>query len=597
MLKSVRSQTLQPAAEALPLAHAARPRAALAPRRLAPLAYALPAFAIYALFVLWPLARLAWLSLERWDGYSAPVFVGLANFAGLWSDPGVTVELRHSLIWLVVTLLAPSALGLALALLLATAPARLGAALRALLLVPLLLSTAVIAVAWQLFYSPLAGPLDGLLQAVGLAGLVGDWLGDPRLALGALLVPACWASFGLSMLIFGAALATISPETRAAARIDGAGAWACFRHVTVPHLRGALAFAMVATALCAVPSLDLVALLTNGGPGYATTTLALDMDGRAFGLGQVGMGATLACIQVAMGLLLSGIALAVVRGQERPLDGGASSWVEGARRGRFGRLTAALALAAITLVVLLPLAWLVVLAGRTGGGASPWANLVTVWSSGFGGAFLTSLGIGVVVSICVVALAVPAAFALHRLKGVWRAAGIVALMIGLFQPAAVLIIPLFSLLKSLGLLDSTAGLMLPEIARTIPIAVLLLWGAQRGLPADVVAAAEVDGAAPRQVLWRVVVPLLLPMIAVVGLWAFLSSWNEYTLPTIVLQDESIQTVPLALAHFIGTVDTQYALVAAGALLAVAPILALYAALYGAGSLGLRRLRHGLGWGI
>lgn len=573
------------------------PRGAPWTRRLAPAVYLLPAFAVYTLFVLWPLARLAWLSLERWDGYSAPAFIGFANYAGLWSDPGVALELRHSLIWLGVTLLAPALLGLALALLLAAAPTRLSAVLRALLLVPLLLPTAVIAVAWRLLYSPLAGPLSGFLQAVGLGGWAADWLGDPRLALGALLVPACWASFGLSLLIFGAALLTISPETRDAARVDGAGAWARFRYVTLPHLRGALAFAMVATALCAVPSLDLVVLLTNGGPGYATTTLALDMDGRAFGLGQVGVGATLGCLQAALGLVLSGAALLVMRGQSGPLDGDAVFWRAAARRIGPGRLAAGLGGVVVAALVLFPLAWLVVLSGHVNGWPGVWANLATVWTNGFGAAFLTSLGIAAGVSAVTVALAVPAAFALHRAGSrPLRILGAAALVIGLFQPTAVLIIPLFSLLKQLGLLNSPLGLILPEIARTVPIAVLLLWGAQRGLPADVLAAGAVDGAAPRQLLWRVAVPLTLPMVAVVGLWAFLSSWNEYTLPTIVLQDEGLQTIPLALSHFIGTIDTQYALVATGSLLSIVPILLLYGALYGSVALGLRRLPHGAGRG-
>jgi len=81
----------------------------------------------------------------------------------------------------------------------------------------------------------------------------------------------------------------------------------------------------------------------------------------------------------------------------------------------------------------------------------------------------------------------------------------------------------------------------------------------------------------------------------VSLWAFLSSWNEFLLPTVVMQDEGLQTVPTALAHFVGRVDTQYALLATGALLSVVPLLALYGALYGAMSAGLRRLRRVPRW--
>jgi ABC-type glycerol-3-phosphate transport system permease component len=357
---------------------------------------------------------------------------------------------------------------------------------------------------------------------------------------------------------------------------------------------------MVTTALCAVPSVDLVRLLTNGGPGYATTTLALDMYGRAFTVGQVGVGAALACLQIVVGLLLAGAALALARRGERMSgegDGLRSSHADVARRSA-ARVVAGAVLVAVTLLIVFPFMWLIALAVRsvaqTGGTSLPaalWGEVGTVWSSGFGAAFLFSLGIAVPVACAVVVLALLAAFALFsRRRRAVRVLGAVLLAIGLFQPESVLVIPLFSTLKWIGLLNTPLGLVLPQIARTLPIAVLLLWGALRSVPPDVLAAAEVDTAAPRQVLHHVALPLVLPMVVVVGLWAFLSSWNDYLLPLVVLQDEGLQTVPLALAHFIGSVDTQYGLLATGALLAIAPILSLYGALYGVSTLGVRRLR-------
>jgi ABC-type sugar transport system permease subunit len=560
----------------------------------------LPALALYAVFVLWPLAWLIGLSLMQWDGYSAPLFAGVANYGTLWADPSFLAELWHSLLWLGVALVVPVVLGLALALLLTSAPGRLRAVMRAVLLVSLLLPTTVIAVVWRLLYNPLAGPITGVLNAVGLGALAGDWLGDPGLALGALLVPACWAAFGLSMLVFEAALGAISSEVLDAAQIDGAGTWARFRAITVPSVHGAAPAAMITTALCAVPSVDLVRLLTNGGPGYATTTLALDMYGRAFNVGQVGVGAALACLQIVVGLLLAGAALALARRGERMSGEGddlRSSHTDVARRSA-ARVVVGAVLVAVALLIVFPLMWLIALAVRsvaqTGGTSLPaalWGEVGTVWSHGFGAAFLVSLGIAVPVACGVVVLALPAAFALFssRRRAV-RVLGAVLLAIGLFQPESVLVIPLFSTLKGLGLLNTPLGLVLPQIARTLPIAVLLLWGALRGVPPDVLAAAEVDTAAPRQVLHRVALPLVLPMVVVVGLWAFLSSWNDYLLPLVVLQDEALQTVPLALAHFMGSVDTQYGLLATGALLAIAPILSLYGALYGVSRLGVRRLR-------
>jgi ABC-type sugar transport system permease subunit len=566
-------------------------------RRLSLAGYVLPAGVVYGLFVLWPLLRVVWLSFTHWDGYTVPTPAGLSNYSALLTDPGFQTELGHSLTWLVVTLAVPVLLGLGLALLLARAPAWLATVCRALLLTPLLLPSAVIAVIWKLIYNPLNGPLTGLLQTVGVTPPP-DWLGDPGLALGSLLAPACWAAFGLSLLVFGAALAAIGREAREAAAIDGAGAWARFRHLTLPHLRHALPLATVATALCAVPSFDLVSLLTNGGPGYATTILELDMEGRAFSLGQVGSGAAVACVAALIGLALSAAALVAARGYEQggEDDVGPQGRDDTRRPARWrGQWAATAALVAATALTLAPLLWLTTRAAQPDeAGGTPWAHLSTVWSDGFGAAFATSAIIAVVVTVVTVVVAVPAAFALNQARGragrIVRAVVVVLLAVGLFEPTEVIIIPLFTLLRDLGLLNSAAGVILPEIGRAVPLAVLLLWGALRGLPSGVLEAATIDGAAPRQVLWRVALPLARPMAAVVALWAFLSSWNEYLLPTLAAPDGSLQTVPVALGHFIGRIDTQYALIATGALLAAAPLLIAYAASYGVLSAGVRRLR-------
>ena len=559
-------------------------------------AYLLPALALYALFVLWPLARLAVLSFQRWDGLTAPAFDGLDNYRAVFSDPGFPDELRHTLLWLLITLTVPALAGLALALLLHAMPPVLRTWARALLLLPLVFPTVLIAVCWKLFYNPLSGPLTGALGDLHLDGLAQDWLGDPSYALPALLVPACWASFGLSMLLCEAALGRIDPAVLAAASLDGAGGWARLRWIRLPALRGALPLATVVTGLCAVPSYDLINFMTHGGPGYATTTLSFDAYGRAFGgNGQVGEGAALACLQGLTGLALALLALLVARGQGRAdSEGDSESGVQAMPAGRGARRAAgALGVLAVA-ATLAPLAWLVTLAFRPAEGSSLWAtlsdNLGSVGSQGLGGGLLTSAGVAMVVAAGTLLLAVPAAFALagSRSRLLTLPAAII-LAVGLFQPTAVLIIPLFHTLESLQLLNSAAGLILPQVGRVLPIAVLLLWIGMRGLSAAVLEAAAIDGSAPRQVLWYVALPLQLPLVTVVGVWAFLSSWNDYLLPTVSAQDGSLMTAPMTLGSFIGRSDTQYSLLATGALLALLPLLLLYAGSYGVMARGVRGL--------
>lgn len=558
-------------------------------------AYLLPALALYGLFVLWPLARLAVLSFQRWDGLTAPAFDGLDNYRTVFSDPGFPDELRHTLLWLLVTLTLPALAGLALALLLHAMPAALRTWARALLVLPLVFPTVLIAVCWKLFYNPLSGPLTGVLGDLHLDGLAQDWLGDPSYALPALLVPACWASFGLSMLLCEAALGRIDPAVLAAASLDGAGGWGRLRWIRLPALRGALPLATVVTGLCAVPSYDLINFMTHGGPGYATTTLSFDAYGRAFGgIGQVGEGAALACLQGLSGLLLALVALLVARGQGRADSEGGESGVQATTPGRGVRRAAGTLGVLAVAITLAPLAWLVTLAFRPAEGTTLWStlsdNLGSVWSQGLGGGLLTSAGVAVAVAITTLALAIPAAFALSasrsRLLAVPAA---IILAVGLFQPTAVLIIPLFHLLEDMRLLNSAAGLILPQVGRVLPIAVLLLWVGMRGLSNAVLEAAAIDSSAPRQVLWYVALPLQLPLVMVVGVWAFLSSWNDYLLPIVSAQDGSLMTAPMTLGSFIGRSDTQYSLLATGALLALLPLLLLYAGSYGVMARGARGL--------
>jgi len=563
-------------------------------RRAPAVLYVVPALALYGTFVLWPLARTGMLAVEQWDGYSAPSFVGFDNLASLWADPGFPAELQHSLIWLVVTLTVPVGLGLVLALLLQGTSRRLRAPLRGLLILPLLLPTVLTAVAWRMFYNPLSGPLTSFLQHVHLGRLAGDWLGDPNLALPALLVAACWGSFGLSMLTCEVGLARLGEDVRDAARLDGAGALAQFWSITLPALRGVLPLAVVATGFSAIPSYDLVSLLTNGGPGYATTTLALDSYNRAFGgSGQIGTGAALGALQAVAGLALTVAALMVARGLE--VDEIGLGEPPAPRRAAAQATVPPLVLVGLALVLLAPLAWLIRLAVQSESGGPSWtalgASASLVWDAGFGNAIATSLWAALVVGALATAVSIFAAFALAGSRSrIVKAAGAALLALGIFQLVPVLIFPLFDTIRSLGLLNTLPGVIAPQIGRAVAVDTLLLWVSIRSMPHAVLNAAAADGARPLSVLIGIVVPLSRPLLVVVAVWSFLLSWNDYLLPSVVLAAGGAETVPLALAHFVGSLDTEYSPLATAALVALLPIALMYAALDRVLARGLSRLR-------
>jgi multiple sugar transport system permease protein len=539
-----------------------------------------PALALYLLFVLWPLAQVIWIGLQRWDGYGPQVFIGLGNVSELAGDTVFRTGFMHSLYWEAGAIVLVTAAGLGLALLIRTS--RLRSIPPALLFFPALLPPAVVAAIWTLVYTPISGLLNTLLRAVGLGGLQGDWLGDPHLALPALFAAWAWASLGIGTLIFLAGLGVIGREYIEVALVEGAGPMWRFRHVLAPGLRRSALVVVLINAALAGPVFDLVYVTTGGGPGYATMILPVDMYGRAFG-GAAGQGAAVAAIQVLLGLGLAGLAALLLRGPAESLEGEEGEVV---RAGRSGRMLASGVLLAALVAVLLPLAWLLIVALGGGGftlgsgaGWDPrtwaWDSFGSAWNAGLGGAVETSVFLAAGVTVLTLVLSVPAAFALDRAGGRVRLVLLAVLATGVFQPAPVLIIPLFSLLHGLGLLDTPWGIVFPETARALPFAVLLLAAFLRQMPAHVLEAAEVDGASPWQQMTRVALPLVRPAVIAAGIWAFVSSWNEYLLPTIVSQDGSLGTVPTLLASFIGRYNTQYAVLAAGSLIALAPALVLY----------------------
>lgn len=566
-------------------------------QRWLPLGYLAPALALYAIFVLWPLVRVLWLSLQNWTGYGPETFAGLANFTAITSDPVFRAALRNSVIWELAAVVCLPAVGLIVAL--AARAWRVGNPILLSLFVPALLPAAAVAAIWTLVYSPTSGLLNTALRSVGLGTLASSWLGDPHFALPALFVAWAWSVFGISALVFSVALAGVGREWLELAVVEGAGRWWRFRNVLAPALRRPAGILLIVNAALAGQVFDLIFVTTGGGPGYATLTLPVDMYGRAFG-GNAGQGSADAVIQVVLGLGLAAIALLLIGGASGDDMQGETLPSRG-RRPIWGQALAGIAL----VLTLLPFVWLVIVAlgfnGLIAGVPRPtlnpstwgWHSFGAVWSTGMGKALWRSAIFATSAVALTTVLSVPAAFALANLVRSRVLGGILlaVLTVGLFQPTVVLVIPLFSLLRSFGLLDSPLGIVLPEVARTLPFAILLLWAFLASGYQEILAAASVDGAGPWQQMIRVAAPVAAPVLAAVAIWAFVTSWNEYLLPTIVSQDGSQQTVPTVLASSIGSFDTQYPLLAAGSLFALAPVLAVSLLLTRSGSQRISSLRR------
>jgi raffinose/stachyose/melibiose transport system permease protein len=275
--------------------------------------YVLPAFLVYAAFLLYPLVRSVQISFYDWDGLSLGRWVGLGNYADVLRDDGLRGAFGHALVLMVFYALLPVCVGLVLASILNRAKVRGLSFFRTVLFLPQVVAMVVVAVAWRRIYAP-DGPLNSLLHAIGLGSLTRAWLGDYGAALPAVGFIGAWFETGLVTVLLLAGMSRISPELYDAVSLDGAGPVREFFAVTLPSVRGEVAVALTLTVIAALRTFDLVYVTTRGGPGTATSVPSYEVYHRAFELGKVG---SAAAIGVCLTVIIFVISLAITRVGDR----------------------------------------------------------------------------------------------------------------------------------------------------------------------------------------------------------------------------------------------------------------------------------------
>ncbi len=203
-------------------------------------------------------------------------------------------------------------------------------------------------------------------------------------------------------------------------------------------------------------------------------------------------------------------------------------------------------------------------------------NLGEAWARGqLGVALLNSAYVTALTVAIVVALSVSAAYAFTQLRPPWRAALFIAVLAPLIVPTDVLIVPMFSMFRTLGLIDSLPGLALFNTVAYVSFATLILAGYMRTIPQSVIDAARVDGAGRLDVLLRIVVPLARPGILVVAVLVAIFSWNDFGGALVLIQQPDAFTVQLAMSRFSTFYATDQGLTFAGMTIAIVPPLLLF----------------------
>lgn len=280
---------------------------------VSPYLYLLPAFVIYGAFFLLPLCRIVEYSFLKWDGYSEKKWVGFANYQKLAHDPLFWRAFRHNIAWMVAGITVPTIVGLALAILLVRQPMHGRTYYRAVFFLPQVLASVVVAIVWQWIYSPSSGALDAILRGVGLGQFQEAWLGSTTWALPAIFVAWAWTAYGLSMVIFIAALQSVDEEYFEAAKIDGASRLQQLKHVLLPFVRRPMTVVILVNAIGALQVFDLVFITTNGGPANATLVLSVYVYQNVFQILNVGYGSANA-VALALAVVLASVIFLRLRG-------------------------------------------------------------------------------------------------------------------------------------------------------------------------------------------------------------------------------------------------------------------------------------------
>jgi raffinose/stachyose/melibiose transport system permease protein len=186
-----------------------------------------------------------------------------------------------------------------------------------------------------------------------------------------------------------------------------------------------------------------------------------------------------------------------------------------------------------------------------------------------------SLFVGVLTTAGVVILGVMASFVLARYTFLGRGAMYSLFAAGLMFPMTVAVTPLYIMIRSLGLMDSLAGIILPQIAFSLPVTVIILVPFLRAIPKELEEAASIDGASRLGFFFRMVVPLSVPGVVTVGILAFVASWNSYMLPLFILNSESSYTLPLGVQSFASQYSVDTARVLAFTSLSMIPALVFF----------------------
>ena len=304
------------AVEATIAAEPRRPAARPLDRSRAAWGFVAPALIAIAVFFAVPVFAALLLSLTDFDIYALADlrnlrFVGLDNYANLFGNPLFWGAMRNTGLFALIGVPASIAASLAAALLLNARIVRWRPIWRVAFFAPYVTTLVATAVLWNYLLHTRYGVINWALSGIGIPPV--DWLGSPATSIPAILIFVVWKTFGYNMLIFLAVLQTVPDELHEAARIDGAGAWTRFRHVTLPAIAPTLLLVSIISVASFFQLFAEPYVMTQGGPAQSTVTVLYFMYEEGFKWWNLGSASAVAFVLFLCILAVTLVQLAVAK--------------------------------------------------------------------------------------------------------------------------------------------------------------------------------------------------------------------------------------------------------------------------------------------
>jgi multiple sugar transport system permease protein len=281
-------------------------------RQLTGLAMAAPAILLILAFFLVPLVMTFWISLHNWPLLGRHRFIGLDNYRRAFVDPGFRTALKFTVVYTLVITPILFVLGLGMAFLVRR-KVRAAGIFQSIYFMPVCIGLAAGSFLWLYLGQAQIGPLFDLLRRVGLVQAEGNLFAGKWTGLLLVIAMVTWKVVGLQMLLLLSGLQSIPDDVVEAARIDGAGRWQAFSHITVPLLRPTLALVLVFSVAGSLLAFDQFFIMTNGGPSNSTITAVYAIYRTSFISFKLGYGAALSVFLMVILAAVSAVQMLLLR--------------------------------------------------------------------------------------------------------------------------------------------------------------------------------------------------------------------------------------------------------------------------------------------